>query len=638
MHKEEAVKRPYMEPDKEYNEINGYVVFWGLFYAVLFSLAVGYLCLKLGQTVDAFAPISILSMSMAVVLKRVDPFPETVHIQAIGSSGTNILAGAMFILPALYILNLNSLSAAMMAVPVILGGVMGVFIAAIFRRYFCVEMDSVYPFPSGRGAAGVLTSTGGDQARYMMLSGLVGLVFDFVINSLGLWSERLATTAFSWGQAIQAKCRFYLALDNDLALLGLGYFTGIRYGAILAAGSFFASFVCIPLMYYFGGEHTMQVAGSTILLSAAPQGAVFSQFVRPISIGMLAMAGIIGLLSMSGVLTGILKRTMQDLFSKENRVQEPARSNRDIPVTVSVCCMTLCVVIFGVYFHIFFMDTVLQTVIVILLTGILSFLLSIVGISSIAYTGNEPVSGLTLFTMLVVGVVLNQIGVIGDAGIVALLILATFIATTLAVAGNFMSELKVAHITGATPAKMELWQIAGVVVTGISSVGVMLLLNSAYGFVGDGALNAPQANAMAAVASSLMGGSSAPWALYTVGAVFAVVLWMVQVPPLAFALGAYLPMDINLPILVGGTIAYFVAKSSKDKEVSQQREALGGTLASGLIAGGAIGSLLSALLRIGGCDFFLSEWNETPEAVILGICIYLILCLMIYKLAIKARK
>lgn len=220
----------------------------------------------------------------------------------------------------------------------------------------------------------------------------------------------------------------------------------------------------------------------------------------------------------------------------------------------------------------------------------------------------------------------------------ALLILATFIATTLAVAGNFMSELKVAHITGATPAKMELWQIAGVVVTGISSVGVMLLLNSAYGFVGDGALNAPQANAMAAVASSLMGGSSAPWALYTVGAVFAVVLWMVQVPPLAFALGAYLPMDINLPILVGGTIAYFVAKSSKDKEVSQQREALGGTLASGLIAGGAIGSLLSALLRIGGCDFFLSEWNETPEAVILGICIYLILCLMIYKLAIKARK
>lgn len=632
-------KSPFMKPDKDYNEINSYVVIWGIFYACLFALAVGYLCLKIGQTVDAFAPVSILAMGMAVMLKRANPFPETVHIQAIASSGTNILAGAMFILPALYILNIEELPAYILSVPIILGGVLGVFIASIFRRYFCVQMDKEYPFPSGRAAAGVLTSNSGNQAKIMIISGAVGMIYDFILNSLGWWSEIISTTAFNFGQAFQDKFKMSISLDNDAALLGIGYFTGLRYAAIIAAGSFFSYFVVVPVLFFLAGEHSMVVGGKTILLADAPVSAVYSQYARHIGIGMLAMAGVIGLLSMSGVVSGIVKKTIKDIFHSSNTSADSSlRNDRDLPNSIMTIGMIMCILVFGIFFHIYFAQTILQSVIATAIVAVLSFLLSVVGISSIAFTGNEPVSGMTIFMMLFAGVCLNSAGLVGNEGIVALLMLSAFLASTVAVAGNFMSELKVAHITGATPEKMEKWQIIAIVITAIASVGVMILLNHAYGFIGENALNAPQANAMAAIAGPLMSGGSAPWPLYIAGAFFAVILWMIKVPPLAFALGAYLPMAINTPVLTGGIVSYLVSHSSKDASTNESRLEQGGIVASGLIAGGAIGSLISAILHIFGLDLFAAEWNETPEAVCIGIVVYAILCVMIYSFAMKAKK
>lgn len=587
---------PPMAPDKSYVEINAYVIGWGLFFAALFALAVGYLCLKIGQTVDAFAPVSVLAMGMAVLFKRKNAFPETVHIQAIASAGTNIIGGVMFILPALFILQLDSqLSFAEMVIPIILGGVLGVLLATTFRRYFCEEMDAAYPFPSGRAAAEVLSCNEGSKAKVMVFSGLLAMAYDFVLNSLGWWQEVLSTMTFSWGQAAADKYKLAFSLDNDAALLGIGYFTGLRYAAIIAAGSFFSWFVCIPVVYYLGGDHIMTIGGQSVLLANASIDDVFSQYVRHIGIGMLAMAGIIGLVSMSGVVGRVMKRAALDMFSSSGTsATDLLRTQQDMPMSQIVTGTLAMDLLFILFFHVTCSQSITQTLLAGVIIIIFSFMLSVVGISSIAFTGNEPVSGMTIFMIIVSAVLMGNAGMSGSSGIIAILIMAAFLCATLAVAGNFMSELKVAYLTGATPKKMQQWQIVSIIVTSFVSVGVIFLLNHAYGYTGPGALAAPQANAMAAIVKPMMDGGAAPWPLYMAGAFFAFILWMMKVPPLAFALGAYLPMEINTPVLIGGLVSYFVSHSSKDEALNELRLSEGSTIASGFVAGGAIGSLISA--------------------------------------------
>ncbi len=633
-----APAEPPMSPHQEYQEINPYVVFWGLFYAALFALAVGYLCLKIGQTVDAFAPVSILAMGMGAVLKRKNAFPENVHIQAIASAGTNILGGAMFIIPALFILNSPTMNFFQLAAPIVLGGILGVFLSTIFRRYFCEEMADVYPFPAGRAAAEVLTSGEGSKAKLMIFSGVIALIYDFILNSIGWWQEIISSATFSLGQQIASKYKLVFNLDNESALLGIGYFTGLRYAAIIAAGSFFSWFVCIPVLYYLAGDHHMILKGKDILLADAPIRAVFSTYVRHIGIGMLAMAGIIGLLSMSSVIKNVVRAAIAEMSKAPNAARQTLlRTQRDIPMPLLVAGIFGILLLFTLYFHVYFSESMLQTGLALGIVLIFTFLLSVVGISSIAFTGTEPVSGMTIFMIIVASVVLGSAGMHGDMGIVAILMMASFLCTTLAVAGNFMSELKVANLLGATPRKMEQWQLVSAAVSALVSIGVILLLNQAYGFVGPSALPAPQANAMAAIVKPLMEGGAAHWPLYMAGAFFAVILWMVKVPPLAFALGAYLPMEINTPLLVGGLISYLVTKSSSNEKLSALRFNVGSTIASGLIAGGALGSLLSAVVRILGYDFFLEAWSETPAATYLGVVAYLALCALLYGKAVSVK-
>ncbi len=542
-------------------------------------------------------------------MKRKNAFAETVHIQAIASSSTNTLAGAMFFLPALYIWGgVTDVSFAQMAIPIILGGVLGVLLCVMFRRYFVEEMHYVYPFPSGRAAAEVLMSNEGSRAKLMIGSGLVALLYDFILNSLGWWQEVIRTMSFKWGGSILAdKTKISAAVDTDAALLGLGYFTGgLRYAAIIAAGSFFSWFVCIPIVYFLAPEHVMHINGQEVLLGGdAPIRKVFLDYVRHIGIGMLAMAGIIGLLTMSKVVASVVKNAVLDIFSSKTVDVNLLRTQRDVPTSWIGAGILLCTVLFAAYFHVMYAESFAQTIVAFLIVLIMSFLLAVVGISSIAYTGTEPVSGMTIFMIIISAVCLTAAGMTGKVGMVAVLMMASFIGTTIGMAGNFMSELKVAHMTGATPKKMEQWQIVGTILCAVLSVGVMILLNDAYGFVGDHALNAPQANAMAAIIEPMMTGGSAQWPLYMAGAFFAVILWMIKVPPLAFALGTYLPMEINTPLLIGGLISYLVQNSTKDKALADLRFSKGSTIASGLVAGGAIGSLFSAVLRIAGGSMYL---------------------------------
>ncbi len=389
----------------------------------------------------------------------------------------------MFILPALYILNIEDVSFLEMAIPIVLGGVLGVFLATVFRRYFCEEMDGVYPFPSGSAAAEVLESDEGSKAHIMLVSGAVALVYDFVLNSLGWWQELLTTTTFHWGQVLADKYKLVFSLDNDAALLGIGYFTGLRYAAIIAAGSFFSWLVCIPVAYYLGGDHTMVVGGETMLLANAPVDAVFSQYVRHIGIGMLAM---------SGVVVRVVKRAVADLFSKgASSSGMLLRTQQDLPMTQIVFVSLLMTILFAVFFHVMCAESLTQTVIAFVLVMLFALMLSVVGISSIAFTGNEPVSGMTIFIIIVSAVVMGGAGMVGKTGIIAILMMASFLCATLAVSGNFMSELKVAYITGATPKKMQQWQLVSIVLAGVVSVGVVFLMHHAYGFTGEGALAAP---------------------------------------------------------------------------------------------------------------------------------------------------
>ena len=577
-------------------------------------------------------------MGMAIMFNRKNAFPEVVHIQAIASAGTNIIGGAMFILPALLILHITGVSFMQMVIPVVLGGMLGVFISTMFRRYFCEEMDKAYPFPAGRAAAEVLSCNESNKAKTMIISGTLAMFYDFVLNTLGWWQEIITTTTFQWGNILADKFKLVVSLDNDAALLGIGYFTGLRYAAIITAGSFFSWFVCIPIVYYLGGDHQMIVDGQSVLLANVPVNVVFSTYINTIGIGMMAMAGIIGLLSMSKVVTNVVKKAISDIFSTNvNAKTSLLRTQQDIPMNRLVFGIITMVVLFTIFFHMTFAQTLTQTLLAFIIILVFSFLLSVVGISSIAFTGTEPISGITIFMIIVSAVVMSNAGMSGDSGIVAILIMASFLCSTLAVAGNFTSELKVAYLVGATPKKMQYWQIISIILTGTLSIAVLFLLDKAYGFTGQGALAAPQANAMAAIVKPMMSGGNAPWPLYMAGAFFAVILWMIKVPPLAFALGTYLPMEINLPLLVGGLIAHIVSHSSNNEKINQLRFSEGSTIASGFIAGGAIGSLLGAVLHILGIDIFLTDWSQTSGATYLGILAYLVLCGFLYKVAIRIK-
>ena len=629
---------PPMAPDKSYVEINAYVIGWGLFFAALFALAVGYLCLKIGQTVDAFAPVSVLAMGMAVLFKRKNAFPETVHIQAIASAGTNIIGGVMFILPALFILQLDSqLSFAEMVIPIILGGVLGVLLATTFRRYFCEEMDAAYPFPSGRAAAEVLSCNEGSKAKVMVFSGLLAMAYDFVLNSLGWWQEVLSTMTFSWGQAAADKYKLAFSLDNDAALLGIGYFTGLRYAAIIAAGSFFSWFVCIPVVYYLGGDHIMTIGGQSVLLANASIDDVFSQYVRHIGIGMLAMAGIIGIVRSWGIIKSAVSLAASEMKGKKAE-ENVERTQKDLSMKIIAfgSLFTLLLVVLFFYFDVM-QGNILHTVVAILLVAGISFLFTTVAANAIAIVGTNPVSGMTLMTLILASVIMVAVGLKGATGMVASLVMGGVVCTALSMAGGFITDLKIGYWLGSTPKKQESWKFLGTLVSAATVGGVIMVLNDSYGFT-SGQLAAPQANAMAAVIDPLMNGVGAPWLLYGIGAALALVLTFCKVPALAFALGMFIPLELNLPLLVGGAINWYVTSRSKDEAVNNARGEKGTLLASGFIAGGALMGVVSAIMRYCNINLIHEEWLANPMSELVSLVAYLLLITYLVKASMKLKK
>ncbi|HIZ14344.1 MAG TPA: oligopeptide transporter, OPT family [Candidatus Tidjanibacter faecipullorum] len=618
--------KPVLPASSHPKEVTFYSVSMGLLMAIIFSAAAAYLGLKVGQVFEAAIPIAIIAVGVGSLSGKKNMLGQNTIIQSIGASSGVIVAGAIFTLPALYILGLEA-QFYQIFLSSLFGGVLGIVLLIPFRRYFVKDMHGKYPFPEATATTEVLISgeQKGNQAKVLAVSGLVGGLYDFVAGTVGLWADTISTSVTSWGQMIADKFKVVFKVNTGAAVLGLGYIVGLKYAAYICAGSFTVWFVLIPLISYFAPGMTLPVGeGITATIGAMSPEDLFFHYGRPLGIGGIAMAGIIGIIKSSKIIRQALGLAVKELAGKKG-VEKAERTQRDIPmkvilsVLIAVLVATLFFFQFGVLHNWFF------TVIALLLVFIISFLFTTVAANAIAIVGSNPVSGMTLMTLILTSVVLVSAGLSGTSGMTAAMIIGGVVCTALSMAGGFITDLKIGYWIGVTPAKQEKWKFLGAAVSAATVAGVMMLLNEAYGFGPDSQLAAPQANAMAAVIKPLMEGGATPWMLYFAGAVFALILTMIGVPALAFALGMFIPLDLNVPLLIGGIISWYVSTRSKDEAVNKARKDRGTLIASGMIAGGALMGVVSAILKYLKVDWMLTDWNASAGATVVAVLVYIAL-------------
>ena len=633
---------PLLSPKKTYPEVTFYSVSVGIVMVIIFSAAAAYLGLKVGQVFEAAIPIAIIAAGLTGALGKKGGLGQNVIIQSIGGCSGAVVAGAIFTLPAIYILGVE-VSFMQMFLSSLLGGVLGILFLIPFRKYFVKEMHGKYPFPEATATTQVLISGegGGKSAKTLVLSGLVGGLYDFIIATFGAWGETLTTTVVSVGQTIADKAKLMLKLNTGAAVLGLGYIVGLKYAFIICCGSLLVWLVIIPLMNVIWGGQVIDLMGTGITQSIGEMSAdqIFKEYARHIGIGGIATAGIIGIIKSFGVIKSAVRLAANEFTKKpgaEKTVSE--RTDEDIPMkTVVFGVVIALLVVFAFFAFGGVVSNIWQAIIGLLIVGIIAFLFTTVAANATAIVGTNPVSGMTLMTLIIAALILVAVGLKGNAGMAAALIIGGVVCTALSMAGSFVTDLNLGYWIGTTPKKQEAWKFVGTIVAAATVCGVMLVLNKTFGFTGDNALVAPQANAMAAVIQPMMNGGGAPWLLYGIGAVIAIVLTALKIPALAFALGMFIPIDLNLPLLVGGAISWYVSTRSKDAKVNAARQDKGTLVASGFIAGGALMGVVSAILKFANVDLYLSSWNaQYGEAV--AIVPYLALIGFLIWISMKTDK
>ena len=606
---------PVMPASSNPKEVTPYSVTMGVVMAVVFSAAAAFLGLKVGQVFEAAIPIAIIAVGMGSVLGKKNMLGQNVIIQSIGASSGVIVAGAIFTLPALYILGLDA-AFWQVFLSSLFGGLLGIVLLIPFRKYFVKEMHGKYPFPEATATTEVLVSgeKGGNQAKLLAVAGLVGGLYDFVVGTFGLWTESVSTRICEWGAVAADKFKVVFGLNTSAAVLGLGYIIGLKYATIITAGSCLVWFLVVPLV------------GSVIpdAASVSPEQ-LFKDFGRPIGIGGIAMAGIIGIIRQSKIIRQAVGLAVSEFGGGKSAAAAPERTQRDISMKRILTILIATLISVFVFFHFGLLDGWVQSVTAILIVFIIAFLFTTVAANAIAIVGTNPVSGMTLMTLILSSLVLVSVGLSGTTGMTAALVIGGVVCTALSMAGGFITDLKIGYWLGTTPRKQEAWKFLGTFVAAATVAGVMIILNKSYGFVGEGALVAPQANAMAAVIQPLMTGGQTPWMLYFCGAALALVLTSIGVPALAFALGMFIPMELNAPLVVGGLVAWFVSGRSKDEGLNKARFDRGTLIASGFIAGGALMGVVSAVLKFVGVDWFLSGWASSNAAEWTGLAMYLVL-------------
>ena len=632
---------PLLSPQKNYPEVTPYSVCVGLVMVIIFSAAAAYLGLKVGQVFEAAIPIAIIAVGLTSALGKKGGLGQNVIIQSIGGCSGSVVAGAIFTLPAIYILGVE-VNFMQMFLSSLLGGILGILFLIPFRKYFVKEMHGKYPFPEATATTQVLVSGegGGNNAKTLILSGLVGGLYDFIIATFGAWSETITTTVTSVGQHIADKAKVVLKLNTGAAVLGLGYIVGLKYAFIICCGSFLVWLVIIPLMNLIWGGQVIDLMNSGITQTIGDMSAdqIFKEYARHIGIGGIATAGIIGIIKSFGVIKSAVGLAASEFTKKPGaKVEACDRTDEDMPMKSIVFGIVIALLAIFAFFALGgVVENIWQALVGVLIVGIISFLFTTVAANAIAIVGSNPVSGMTLMTLIIASLILVAVGLKGNAGMAAALVIGGVVCTALSVAGSFVTDLKIGYWIGTTPKKQEIWKFAGVAVAAATVCGVMLVLNKTFGFTGDNALVAPQANAMAAVIQPLMNGGGAPWVLYGIGALIAIILTMCKIPALPFALGMFIPIDLNLPLLVGGGISWFVGSRSKDDKVNAERQEKGTLIASGFIAGGALMGVVSAILKFANVNVYMTDWQAMYGEAI-AIIPYIALIVFMIGVAMKVN-
>ena len=638
--KEGEEYEPLMPTASHPREVTAWSVCWGILMAVIFSAAAAYLGLKVGQVFEAAIPITIIAVGVSNATRRNKALGENVIIQSIGACSGVVVAGAIFTLPALYILQAKYPEMTVNFIEVffasLLGGILGILFLIPFRKYFVKEMHGKYPFPEATASTQVLVSgsKGGDQAKPLLFAGLIGGIYDFIVATFGLWNENFTSRAILWGDTVAEKTKLVLKCNTGAAVLGMGYIVGLKYAFIICCGSMLIWWIIVPgIALFFPNLEISE--GLTATAASAEQ---LFKYAKSIGIGGIAMAGIIGIFKSWKLITGAVRLAAKEMCGKKENAVETERTQLDIPMKWVGLGALLTLVITFLFFQFDVMGGVWTfSIVAILLVTVITFLFTTVAANAIAIVGSNPVSGMTLMTLILASVIMVGVGLKGTSGMIAALIMGGVVCTALSMAGGFVTDLKIGYWLGSTPRKQESWKFLGTLVSAATVAGVIMILNKTYGFT-DGTLAAPQANAMAAVIEPLMSGSGAPWLLYGIGAVIAVVLNACGISALAFALGMFIPLELNLPLLVGGAINWFVTTRSTDATLNNARGERGTLLASGFIAGGALMGVVSAALRFGGVNFEYDGWWQNYLSELLSLGMYCILIIYMIKASMKAKK
>ena len=649
--KEGEKYEPVMSPSKVYPEVNSWSVIWGILMAVLFSAAAASLGLKVGQVFEAAIPIAIIAVGASTAAKRRNALGENVIIQSIGACSGAVVAGAIFTLPAIYILQAKypemTTSFIKIFLASALGGILGILFLIPFRKYFVSDMHGKYPFPEATATTQVLVSgaKGGDQAKPLLLSGLVGGLYDFIVASFGWWNENFTSRVVGWGVDLADKAKLVFKVNTGAAVLGLGYIVGLKYALYICFGSLAVWWLIVPGMSLLFHDQILNQWDPSITqtVGAMSPEMIFRSYARSIGIGGIAMAGIIGIIRSWGIIRDAVGLAARELKGKGGNIDEVKRTQRDISFKIIAVGSIVVLLLTFIFFLTGVMHgNLLFAVVGILLVTVIAFLFTTVAANAIAIVGSNPVSGMTLMTLILASVVMVFVGLKGYAGMLAALIMGGVVCTALSMAGSFITDLKIGYWLGTTPRKQESWKFLGTLVSAATVGGVMMLLNETYGFA-SGSLAAPQANAMAAVIDPLMNGVGAPWILYGIGALLAIILTLCKVPALAFALGMFIPLELNVPLVVGGAINWWVTSRSKDAEVNKQRGERGTLIASGFIAGGALMGVVSALLKFAGLEIWLSDmglsvpatWWTNPLSEVCSLIAYIFLILFFVRVTRK---